>query len=103
MRIRSVVRTRTGSQGTGIARSPRREAALRDEGLSGPGHDGIVDRQDLDRRPTDGRQADEVFTPMASPAPDAPHQIVRHRGCFVRLSNSRALDWRIASSPATRI
>jgi hypothetical protein len=39
-----------------------------------------------------------VFAPVPGPPPDSPPEIVGHGDGFARLSDSRALDWRTASS-----
>src|SRR5262249_42421196 len=39
-----------------------------------------------------------VCTPVPGPPPDSSPEIIRHGAWFARLSESRALDWRTASS-----
>lgn len=72
--------------GVTSAGSLRRETAFRDERFSALDDIRVVDRQDLDRRPTDGRQPDEhrplpgeVFAPAVSSRVVEPGQLAGHR------------------------
>jgi hypothetical protein len=69
-----------------LAGSFRPETTLHDERLSGLDDICVVDRQDLDRRPADGCQADEhrplpgeVLAPAVSPRVVEPGQLAGHR------------------------
>jgi hypothetical protein len=94
------------------ADSFRRETTLPDEGLPGRDHDRVTHRQDPDRRPSDGRQADEhrpppgeMLAPPVLPRVVKARQLPGHRvesgevGSLVAVARAQAKARFEGSSP----